>query len=134
MQIVRESIALRPLVAVWRAAGEEVALVPTMGALHQGHLDLVTAARRVADRVIATIFVNPLQFNDPADLERIADAVPGPVETHLVPDVSHLLRPQPGPASLKAYKQEVRRPVDARVLQHVTDWAVRTAARTSQPG
>ena len=70
MQIVRESIALRPLVAGWRAAGEEVALVPTMGALHQGHLDLVTAARRVADRVIATIFVNPLQFNDPADLDR----------------------------------------------------------------
>lgn len=39
-----------------------------MGALHQGHLDLVTASRRVADRVIATIFVNPSQFNDPADL------------------------------------------------------------------
>ena len=70
MQIVRESIALRPLVTAWKTAGEEVALVPTMGALHQGHLDLVTAARRVADRVIATIFVNPLQFNDPADLDR----------------------------------------------------------------
>ena len=70
MQIVRESIALRPLVAGWKAVGEAVALVPTMGSLHQGHLDLVTAARRVADRVIATIFVNPLQFNDPADLDR----------------------------------------------------------------
>lgn len=56
--------------AQWRGAGEAIALVPTMGALHQGHLDLVTAARRVADRVIATIFVNPLQFNDPADLDR----------------------------------------------------------------
>ncbi len=42
--------------------------MPTMGALHQGHLDLVTASRRVADRVIATIFINPAQFNDPADL------------------------------------------------------------------
>ena len=52
----------------WRRAGDEVALVPTMGALHQGHLDLVTGSRRVADRVIATIFVNPSQFNDPADL------------------------------------------------------------------
>jgi pantoate--beta-alanine ligase len=41
-----------------------------MGALHQGHLDLVTASRRLADRSIATIFVNPLQFNDPADLQR----------------------------------------------------------------
>jgi pantoate--beta-alanine ligase len=62
---------MRDLVAIreeWRLAGDEVALVPTMGALHQGHLDLVTASRRVADRVIATIFVNPSQFNDAADL------------------------------------------------------------------
>ena len=70
MQILRESIALRPLIRDWKGAGEKVALVPTMGSLHQGHLDLVTAARRVADRVVATIFVNPLQFNDPADLDR----------------------------------------------------------------
>jgi pantoate--beta-alanine ligase len=70
MQILRESIALRPLLDGWKKAGQAVALVPTMGSLHQGHLDLVTAARRVADRVVATIFVNPLQFNDPADLER----------------------------------------------------------------
>jgi pantoate--beta-alanine ligase len=70
MQILRESIALRPLIDGWKAVGDEVALVPTMGALHEGHLDLVTAARRVGDRVIATIFVNPLQFNDPADLKR----------------------------------------------------------------
>lgn len=70
MQIVREMSDLAPMLKSWRAAGEEISLVPTMGALHQGHLDLVTGARRVADRVIATIFVNPLQFNDPADLKR----------------------------------------------------------------
>jgi pantoate--beta-alanine ligase len=68
MQILREISDLASLREEWRRAGEEVALVPTMGALHQGHLDLVTASRRVADRVIATIFVNPSQFNDPADL------------------------------------------------------------------
>ena len=70
MQIIKDMSDLTPMLESWRAAGEEIALVPTMGALHQGHLDLVTGARRVADRVIATIFVNPLQFNDPADLER----------------------------------------------------------------
>jgi pantoate--beta-alanine ligase len=46
------------------------AVVMTMGALHEGHLALVRAAREAADEVVVTIFVNPLQFNDPADLER----------------------------------------------------------------
>ena len=70
MQIVRESIALRELVAGWRGAGERVALVPTMGALHAGHMALVDAAKGEADRVIATIFVNPLQFGAGEDLDR----------------------------------------------------------------
>jgi pantoate--beta-alanine ligase len=68
LQIIRELSDLNGLRDRWRSAGEDVALVPTMGALHQGHLDLVTASRRIADRVIATIFINPMQFNDPADL------------------------------------------------------------------
>lgn len=70
MQIVRELSDLTILREKWRRDGDEVALVPTMGALHDGHLDLMTGARRVADRIIASIFINPLQFNDPADLER----------------------------------------------------------------
>ena len=70
MQIVREIIGLAFWLNEARAARERLALVPTMGALHDGHLALVAAARREADRVVTTIFVNPLQFNDPADLER----------------------------------------------------------------
>ena len=70
MQIVRESIALRELVAGWRAAGERVALVPTMGALHPGHAALVEAAMTRTERVITSIFVNPLQFGPDEDLER----------------------------------------------------------------
>lgn len=57
--ILRTRSELRMTVAKWKAAGENVAIVPTMGALHQGHLSLVEAAREKCDRVIVTIFVNP---------------------------------------------------------------------------
>ncbi|EXJ15292.1 pantoate--beta-alanine ligase [Imhoffiella purpurea] len=60
---------LRQRVAEWRAAGRRVALVPTMGNLHRGHLSLIEEACRRADRVVATIFVNPLQFGPSEDLD-----------------------------------------------------------------
>ncbi|HET9631957.1 MAG TPA: alpha/beta hydrolase [Terrabacter sp.] len=65
---------------------------------------------------------------DPADLDAIAALVPGPVETWCAPDVSHLLRTQSGPASLRAYKTEVRRPVEPAVLERVTSWLAGQAA------
>ena len=60
---------LRTRTAIWRKAGETIGVVPTMGALHQGHLSLARAARETCDRVIVTIFVNPKQFNNPDDLK-----------------------------------------------------------------
>lgn len=67
--IERTLTGLRKQTAIWRKAGETIGVVPTMGALHQGHLSLARAARAACDRVIVTIFVNPKQFNNPDDLK-----------------------------------------------------------------
>jgi pantoate--beta-alanine ligase len=67
LPIVRTVAALRAHLTPWRERGETVALVPTMGALHEGHLSLVHAARGQADRVVASVFVNPRQFGPRED-------------------------------------------------------------------
>jgi pantoate--beta-alanine ligase len=69
LAILRGAEAVRGQVMAWRGAGETVGLVPTMGALHAGHLALVARARAECDRVVATLFVNPKQFNDSDDLD-----------------------------------------------------------------
>ena len=66
--ILRTVAELRARVHGWKRAGATLGVVPTMGALHEGHLSLVRAAQRDCDRVIVTIFVNPKQFNSPDDL------------------------------------------------------------------
>ncbi len=68
--IIRNLADLRASVSGWNKAGETVGVVPTMGALHQGHLSLVRAAKESCDRVIVTIFVNPKQFNSREDYEK----------------------------------------------------------------
>src|SRR3954463_13085807 len=69
IDVVRSVAALRAATQPHRLEGQRIGLVPTMGALHQGHLELVKAARRHADFVVATIFVNSLQFNPPEGLD-----------------------------------------------------------------
>lgn len=96
--IIRDREVLRQTVASWKREGARVGIVPTMGALHAGHLSLVSAARDRTDRVIVTLFVNPRQFNNAADLAAYprteeADAAllaPYEIDALYVPGVSEM--------------------------------------------
>ncbi|MCG8427245.1 MAG: pantoate--beta-alanine ligase [Chromatiales bacterium] len=90
MNTVNSIQALREQVLGWKKAGERVALIPTMGNLHDGHLELVRRAQGVADRTVVSIFVNPLQFGEgedfgsyPRTLEADSDKLAG-INTDLV--------------------------------------------------
>ena len=79
MRILEQVTELQAWADARRAAGRRIALVPTMGALHRGHLALAAEARRRADDVVVSIFVNPAQFDEGADLEHY----PRPLEADL---------------------------------------------------
>lgn len=68
--VVDTVAGLRQHIAAWRKAGQTVAVVPTMGALHEGHLELVRTAKRHADRAVTSIFVNPAQFAPTEDFDK----------------------------------------------------------------
>src|ERR1700743_2394853 len=92
MRTIETIAQLRQLNSEW--TGQLTGFIPTMGALHEGHLALVKRARSENTRVLVSIFVNPTQFNDPQDLERY----PRPIETDLellrVADADAVFLPQ----------------------------------------
>ena len=77
MQLINEILDLREIRRTWQSSAKVIAFVPTMGNLHQGHLNLVREAKKQADIVVVSIFVNPMQFGPDEDL----DAYPRTLES-----------------------------------------------------
>ncbi|WP_341919868.1 pantoate--beta-alanine ligase [Hydrocarboniphaga effusa] len=76
MKTVHTVAELRREIAQWRKSGERLGFVPTMGNLHAGHLELVARARSETDRVVVSVFVNPLQFGPTEDFDRYPRTLP----------------------------------------------------------
>jgi len=96
MRVVTTTRELQELAEAERAAGHRIGLVPTMGALHAGHLSLVSEARKRADRVWVSIFVNPTQFNDAADFETYPRELESDLELCRAAGVDAVFAPGPG--------------------------------------
>lgn len=69
MQIIKEKAALQQVISGLKSSGSTIGFVPTMGALHRGHLSLVAQAARKCDLIVVSIFINPTQFDNPSDLQ-----------------------------------------------------------------
>ncbi|WP_336830799.1 pantoate--beta-alanine ligase [Sphingobacterium multivorum] len=79
MEIFKTKASLQAYLQQARSTGQKIALIPTMGALHKGHLSLLNYAKPISDIRVCSIFVNPTQFNDPKDLEKY----PRPIENDI---------------------------------------------------
>lgn len=93
MLIFKKVTDLQRWLDVQRDAGHRIGFAPTMGALHQGHLELVRLSKRAGDLAVVSIFVNPTQFNDPKDLEKYPRTPERDIELLLSADCDALFMP-----------------------------------------
>ena len=95
MDIFADILPLREQIKTWKREGKRIAFVPTMGNLHEGHLTLVRTAREHADIVVASIFVNPMQFNNVDDLTNYPRTLDDDVEKLTTEKVDLVFTPTP---------------------------------------
>ena len=123
MEVVRTIAELRQHTSRWRIAGQKIGLIPTMGALHNGHLSLVKLAQEKCDRVIATIFVNPRQFLPNEDFEEYPRNEESDIEKLIAIGVDLLFAPK----ASEMYQPDASTTV---VISKLTD----CLCATSRPG
>ncbi|MHB8330292.1 MAG: pantoate--beta-alanine ligase, partial [Acidimicrobiales bacterium] len=117
MRVVTSARAFAELLDAERAPGRTIGLVPTMGALHAGHRSLVARAVSECDTVAVTVFVNPLQFDDPADLHSYPRTLSADVEVAgaagatvvFAPDVHEMYPGHPAPTCTSVHVEGVSR-------------------------
>ncbi len=95
MIVVSSKSELRQQIKAWKQAGETIAFVPTMGNLHSGHISLVTEAKKHASKIVVSIFVNPMQFNNPDDLTNYPRTLEEDSEQLINEGVDMLFTPTP---------------------------------------
>lgn len=95
MDIFADILPLREQIKAWKREGKRIAFVPTMGNLHEGHLTLVRTAREHADIVVASIFVNPMQFNNNDDLNNYPRTIDEDIEKLTAEKVDLVFTPTP---------------------------------------
>ena len=123
MEVVRTIAELRQHTSRWRIAGQKIGLIPTMGALHNGHLSLIKLAQEKCDRVIATIFVNPRQFLPNEDFEEYPRNEGSDIEKLIAMGVDLLFAPK----ASEMYQPDASTTV---VISKLTD----CLCATSRPG
>tara|TARA_R110002096_G_scaffold131101_1_gene280783 strand:- start:1156 stop:2001 length:846 start_codon:yes stop_codon:yes gene_type:complete len=93
MKVYSESSLIRGHINRWKSRNEKVVLVPTMGHLHKGHVSLIELAKSLGQRVVVSIFVNPLQFNNESDFSRYPRTLTSDIEQLLALDVDAVFTP-----------------------------------------